>query len=338
MYGYSTVQWIFFFFLYSFAGWVWESCYVSVAKRHWVNRGFIRGPFLPIYGSGAVMMLLVSAPFQSNLVLTYLAGCVGATALEYVTGAMMERLFKVRYWDYSNQRFHIHGYICLSSTLAWGFFTILMTRFVHGPVEHFVLSIPENVLSAGTFCIAVVAAADFALSFKAALDLRDVLEAMEKAKEELAHMQKRLDVILAYAEEAKEEYISGITQKVEQVLESAAAKTEDRRQERLLKTEDRKEERVIKSEEMQAGIEAALNKLKAVLTEKHPPKLDELREELMELRDRYQASKAKRNTSGWHKDFIKRDLILGNPGMVSSKYKEFLEEIKQSVEESRKKK
>lgn len=338
MYGYSTVQWIFFFFLYSFVGWVWESCYVSTVKRHWVNRGFIRGPFLPIYGSGAVMMLIVSLPFQDNLVLTYLAGCIGATILEYATGAVMEKLFKVRYWDYSNQRFHIHGYICLSSTLAWGFFTILLTRFLHGPVEQFVLRIPDNILSAGTFCITVVVAADFALSFKAALDLRDILEAMEKAKEEWGHMQKRLDVMVAFAEEAKEEYISGITQKVEQVLESAAAKTEDRRQERLLKTEDKKEEHAIKSDEMQASIELAFNKLKTALAEKHPPKLDELRDELVELRDRYQASKAKRNTSGWNKDFIKRDLILGNPGMVSSKYKEFLEEIKQSVEEARKKK
>ena len=69
------------------------------------------------------MMLVVSMPFQDNLILTYLAGCVGATVLELVTGLTMEALFKVRYWDYSNQKFNYKGVICLSSTLAWGFLT-----------------------------------------------------------------------------------------------------------------------------------------------------------------------------------------------------------------------
>ena len=99
------------------------------------------------------MMLLVSMPFQHNLLLTYIAGCIGATALEYVTGVVMEALFKVRYWDYSNQKFNFQGQICLSSTLAWGGLTILMTRVVHKPVEGLVFAIPEGVLSVVTFVL-----------------------------------------------------------------------------------------------------------------------------------------------------------------------------------------
>ena len=90
---------------------IFESCYVSFRKKEWVNRGFLHGPFLPIYGSGAVMMLFVSEPFKNNLILTYFAGVVGATLLELVTGAAMEALLKVRYWDYSNQKFNYKGYI-----------------------------------------------------------------------------------------------------------------------------------------------------------------------------------------------------------------------------------
>ena len=67
--------------------------------------------FFPIYGSGAVMMLFVSEPFKNNLILTYFAGVVGATLLELVTGAAMEALLKVRYWDYSNQKFNYKGYL-----------------------------------------------------------------------------------------------------------------------------------------------------------------------------------------------------------------------------------
>lgn len=201
MYHYTIIQWLFFFYFYCFFGWCFESTYVSIKQKKLTNRGFMRGPFLPIYGSGAIMMLVVSMPFQDNIFLTYLAGCVGATVLEYVTGVTMEALFKVRYWDYSNNKFNFQGHICLGSTLAWGLLTIVMTEFVHVPVERLVLSIPSQVLTVVTLVLTAGIFADFALSFKAAIDLRNVLVKMEQAKEELAHIQKRLDVIIALTKE-----------------------------------------------------------------------------------------------------------------------------------------
>ena len=127
---YTLQQWILYFYVYCFLGWIFESCYVSFRKKEWVNRGFLHGPFLPIYGSGAVMMLFVSEPFKNNLILTYFAGVVGATLLELVTGAAMEALLKVRYWDYSNQKFNYKGYICLSSSVAWGIFDDIDERSI----------------------------------------------------------------------------------------------------------------------------------------------------------------------------------------------------------------
>lgn len=209
MYAYSITQWLFFFYFYCFFGWCFESAYVSLKTKGFVNRGFMRGPFLPLYGSGAIMMLVVSKPFQElpspqNLLLIYLAGCIGATILEYVTGVTMEALFKVRYWDYSKNPLNFQGHICLGSSLAWGLLTILMTEVVHRPVEAFVLGIPGPVLTAGTFVLTAVIGADFALSFKAAMDLRDVLVRLEKAREEMARLQKRVDVIIALTGEELE--------------------------------------------------------------------------------------------------------------------------------------
>lgn len=131
IFSYTTDQWLLFFFIYCFFGWIFESTYVSLCKHRFVNRGFMRGPFLPLYGSGAILMLFVSIPVENHLALVYLAGCIAATALEYVTGVCMEKLFKVRYWDYSKQKFNYKGQICLSSTLAWGGLTIFLLKVIH---------------------------------------------------------------------------------------------------------------------------------------------------------------------------------------------------------------
>ena len=135
MYVYTPGQWALLFFFYCFCGWVWESCYVSARQRQWVNRGFLHGPLLPIYGSGAIIILFVTLPVADNLWLVYVLGMLAATLLEYVVGAVMEQLFKVRYWDYTKQPCNLHGYICLTSSIAWGFFSILLVRFIHPPID-----------------------------------------------------------------------------------------------------------------------------------------------------------------------------------------------------------
>lgn len=204
--SYSITQWLFVFYFYCFFGWCFESTYVSLKKKRFVNRGFIRGPFLPLYGTGAVMLLVVSVPFGDmahpyDWIWTYIAGCIGATILEYVTGVVMEALFKVKYWDYSMNKFNFQGHICLSSSLAWGALTILVTEVIHKPVAGFILSIPTAVLTVVTFVLTAVIGADFALSFKAALDLRDVLMKLDKVREDIEHVQKRVDVIIALTNE-----------------------------------------------------------------------------------------------------------------------------------------
>lgn len=212
MYHYTIAQWLLFFFFYCFFGWCFESAYVSGKQGRLVNRGFMYGPFLPIYGSGAIMMLVVSSPFQDHLPAIYFAGLVGATVLEYATGTAMEALFHVRYWDYSEHRFQYKGHICLSSSLAWGFLTLLLTQLLHKPVEQLICGFSGRVSVASAAVIGVIALADFVLSFKAAFELRDLLaklekarEEVEKAKEELARWQKRRDVELALRAQESEQ-------------------------------------------------------------------------------------------------------------------------------------
>lgn len=305
MYEYSVIQWLFFFYFYCFAGWCIESAYVSLHKRKLVNRGFMRGPFLPLYGSGAIMMLVVSMPFREHLVLVYIAGCVGATILEYVTGVTMEALFKVRYWDYSDKKFNFQGHICLGTSLAWGLLTILMTRLVHRPVERMVLAIPGTALTIVTLALTVEIACDFALSFKAAMDLRDILMMKERAKEELEHIQKRLDVIIALAD-------SDI-----QARKAAAAK--------------RSETMTLKAEELKAGIEEAFAGLKQRALERPSAYLEGVREELSELQIKYRVSTERQNGSRKSRRAY-RHLIRSNPSMTSRIFREAWDEFKKNLE------
>lgn len=230
MYTYAWYHWLTFFYIYCFFGWVFESAYVSVKTRHFVNRGFLRLPMLPLYGTGAVMMLWVSLPVKSNLFLVYVSGFFAATLLEYVTGYVMERLFKVRYWDYSNQKFNLHGYICLTSSIAWGFLTIFMTEIIHRPIELFVLSLPGTLEG----CLLILISGGFVLdtirSTKEALDLAKALERVSKLRAELDELQEQLamlkDEALQNMENVKEELYETVTESIEIHKEKTAARKE----------------------------------------------------------------------------------------------------------------
>ena len=199
MHIYTTGQWALLFYFYCLCGWAWESCYVSARQRRWVNRGFLHGPLLPIYGSGAIIILFAVIPVEDNLYLVWLFGMIAATALEYATGAAMERLFKVRYWDYSKQKFNLNGHICLTSSIAWGFFSILLVRFIHPPVGRLLARVPALVVDPAALALTAAFTADLVCSVQAALDLRDVLTRLTEENEELRRLARRAEVAAAFA-------------------------------------------------------------------------------------------------------------------------------------------
>lgn len=189
---YTLSQWLLFFFLYSFLGWIWESGYVSVRKHRWVNRGFMHGPMLPLYGSGAVSVLIITLPVRENLPLVFIMGMIGATLLEFFTGMIMESLFHVRYWDYSHLKFNIKGYICPVASLCWGVFSIMMVKVVHIPIEEVILKIPMTIADGLAFVLTVVAAVDFTQSFNEAMDMKKMLAQLDETKVQIQKLQERI--------------------------------------------------------------------------------------------------------------------------------------------------
>lgn len=193
VYTYNWYQWLLFFYIYCFFGWIFESTYVSICQKRLVNRGFLHSPMLPLYGSGAIIILFVSIPVKENWLLVYIFGALAATVLEYVTGVSMEFLFKVRYWDYSHKLLNFQGQICLTSTLAWGALSVLLTEFIHRPIETFVIDkIPELAAIIISCIVSAIFLADLVVSFRDAIKLRGILEKMTEVREEIEALQKRL--------------------------------------------------------------------------------------------------------------------------------------------------
>ena len=220
MQSYHLTQWVLFFFIYSFIGWVWECRFVSVRKRRWVNRGFMYGPMLPIYGFGALAVLISTIRVRDSIPLIFLFGMVGATLLEYVTGAVMERLFNVKYWDYSNQKFNLNGYICLTSSLGWGLFSVLLVKFVHVPIEGAVLKIPTIIAEGIAFVLTVAAAVDVTQSFNDAMDLKRILAQLEESKKQIRKIQEKLKV-------ASEEFVEDYRQRAGEFVEDYRRRVEE---------------------------------------------------------------------------------------------------------------
>lgn len=218
VYQYTITEWILFFFIYSLIGWIWESCYVSLKKRRWVNRGFIHGPFLPIYGTGAIVVLLFTIRVRDNAFLIFLFGMIGATVLEYVTGACMERLFRMRYWDYSNKKYNVNGYICLTSSLGWGAFSVLLVMGIHVPVERAVLWLPQMAVDVAAVLLTVIFTADFTQSFNEAMDLKEIVVRLTEKDERIRRLQKRVEVISAVAEDDFQQYQTRVEEKKEELL------------------------------------------------------------------------------------------------------------------------
>lgn len=126
------------FIVYSVMGWVVESIYMSFCNRKLTNRGFGRGPFCPIYGFGGVVGYLILHPLSGNLVELYFAGAILATLFEYLVGRMMKWVLGEVWWDYHEKPCNYQGIICLESTIAWGFYAIIIITFLHSRILDFV--------------------------------------------------------------------------------------------------------------------------------------------------------------------------------------------------------
>ena len=221
---YYIISW---FFIYSFLGWAWESAYVSIKNKKLVNRGFINGPLCTIYGAGAVTIYLLLRPFEKNLALLYLGGVITATALEYVTGWIMETVFHTRWCDYSNKKFNLHGYISLASSLLWGAFSILLFKLLQPFVSWITSLYPQSIGEVILALVSVLYGIDFGISAYTAFGLSKTFGKVEDMLEELISYMEN-SRLYETREEIREK-LEGIRGSIKQreLLERLSARREE---------------------------------------------------------------------------------------------------------------
>lgn len=183
--GFSLYQILAYFLIYSCIGWCLEVVYAAVTTGQLVNRGFLNGPVCPIYGFGMIIVLFALTPLQHSILLLYIGGVILPSALELVGGWALYKLYRTRWWDYSDYPFNIGGYICLEFCLLWGVGTLVVMRIVHPVIANLVAMIPPLVGLILMCVLYAVYAADVVVTAIAASSLADTLDTMEKLGESI---------------------------------------------------------------------------------------------------------------------------------------------------------
>ena len=327
MHIYTLHKWLLLFYLYCFIGWIWESCYVSLKKHKWINRGFLKGPLLPIYGSGAIVVLISTLTVENNLLLVFVIGMISATILEYITGVAMEKLFHVRYWDYSKEPFNINGHICLISSLAWGVFSVLLVTFVNPNIERLVIIIPNGISEVISYIITVFITIDAVQSFNEAMDLKKILIKFTERNDAINNIKKRIEIFEAF-----------INEDVKYIQEKLIKKVAIKQEKALLKKNTRKQaiEVIIRKnlelkEEAMKGFVEKVSRYIDKFDELSSKVIDEpskLKGELLEHLSRLKSHESKINNTE-NKVYINSiNILRRNPSARAKKYEEAMREVK----------
>ena len=164
----KIIDYIAYFFIYSFLGWIIETIYAFIIHGTFVKRGFLFGPICPIYGFGAVILLLATKkmygkPFQKFLIATVLF-----TVFEYLVSLIFEEIFGLRWWDYSNDFLNIQGRVSLMYTIFWGVIGLILLEKLHPLIENFIqkveLKIKTNAKLMIVYVLIGILILDFVLS------------------------------------------------------------------------------------------------------------------------------------------------------------------------------
>ena len=181
------------FMMYSFLGWILEGIYFIIINRKIVDRGFLVGPYLPIYGFGALLIVIFLQKYSEDFITLFCMCTIICSVLEYFTSYIMEKLFRARWWDYRDKSFNINGRVCLENSVLFGLGGCITVYIIH-PFFKFLLSIiPITIRAILLIVLLILLLVDILISFKIIFSFRNFISDVKKdSTSEINKLVKRV--------------------------------------------------------------------------------------------------------------------------------------------------
>lgn len=208
------LQYITYLIIYSFAGWVLESICKTIEQRKFVNSGFLYGPICPIYGFGAIIMIICLSFLKDNILILFIAAFFVLSIWEYLVGVLLEKMFKTKYWDYSHLKFNIKGRVCLKNSIFWGILGVVFIYYIHTFVSKYILMIPFHILLYCNIILVVAIIVDLIVSIKSIVNLE---KAIEKVNELGENIKEKLEEIKQINSRAKQKIVETEQNSIENI-------------------------------------------------------------------------------------------------------------------------
>ena len=318
-----------YFFVYGFLGWCTEVAFAAWKEHRFVNRGFLNGPICPVYGIGVTLVVHFLSPYRSNLIILYITSTILVTALEWLTGFILERVFHNKWWDYSNMPLNLNGYVCLLFSLIWGVACVLIVDFIHPVIHKLLLYIPVIVGVIILIILGIGMFADLYVTASGILKMNKRLAAMQEIADELHEISDKIGENIykntIAAMETQDAIKDSVTEKQEELKDSFTAKQEEFKDSLAAKQMEFKDSFALKQEEILGN----LTERREEISETLDTVSDELKERIASLRKHY---------SELGEDFtgIQKRLLKAFPKIENKKYSESLDDLREKLNSLRK--
>lgn len=325
------------FFIYAFLGWCTEVAFAAFKEHRFVNRGFLNGPICPVYGFGVVAVIHFLTPLRSNLILLYLGSAVLVTAIEWLTGFILEKVFHNKWWDYSNMPLNLNGYVCLLFSLIWGVFCVFIVDVFHPMIDTLLAHIPFLVGIILVCILSVAGLADLYVTASGILKLNKRLAKMQAIADELHQISDKLGESIykstITAMEKQEELKDTVSEKQEELKSTISEKQEELKSTISEKQVELKSTISEKQEEFKTALSEKQEALKDNVTGKQEAISDTLADVSDEVKERIALLRRSYQENIKATSHMQKRIMKAFPKMQSRNYRESFEDLRSRLKE-----
>lgn len=341
--NFYELTWI--FIVYAFIGWCAEVAYAALDTGKFVNRGFLNGPYCPIYGCGVVIVVGALTPLKGNLLILFLGSFLLTSLLEFVTGFILEKAFHNKWWDYSDKPFNIKGYVCLKFSIYWGFACVFIMDILHPIIYKGITCIPYIlgmillIIFLGVFIVDLFITVSTILKLNKRLRMMDEIAAqIHKISDEIGeNIYENVAEAIEKSEKFQEEHAE-LLEKVSERKETIKDLPETAKLRIAEEIEETKTRMNESAEEAKAKISESAETARAIITESIEQTKAEWNERTEEARKNYEEKKKRREALSEeykhlfeNKNYGTRRLLKAFPKMKSRDNNEILEKLKENL-------